>query len=253
MKKHIRLITPITTKGFRKLDDVLPFERPDLEFSHTEIDSGPPSIECEFDEMLCVPDTVRKAMEAEREGVSAVVIDCMGDPGLKACREAVSIPVLGPAETSMHLAAALGERFSIVTVLDSVKPLFSNLARMYGVSDRLASIEVVNTPVLEIEKDPGSLHAKLAHASRRAVVEEDAHAIVLGCTGFFGCAEAIRRHLRQELGVSITVIDPIPLTVTVAAAVVDAGLSHSKKTYGTPATKRNVGYAMPAFWAGAGR
>ena len=60
--------------------------------------------------------------------MDAVVIDCMGDPALGAAREATSIPVLGPAQTSMHLAALLAHSFSIVTVLDSVVPLLEDLA-----------------------------------------------------------------------------------------------------------------------------
>ena len=247
MTKDIRIITPITTKGIRTLEDVALFIRPDPAFSQVGLDFGPPSIESEFDEVLCMPDTVRKAIEAEQDGAAAIVIDCMGDPGVKACREAVSIPVLGPAETSMHLAAMLGQKFSIVTVLDSVKPLFVNLAKIYGVADRMASIRVVDVPVLEIEQDPAGLRQRLAEASLKAVLEDDADAIVLGCTGFCGCAEAIRQHLLGRIGMNIPVIDPIPVTVLMAASLVDAGLAHSKKTYATPTQKNNIGFPMPPF------
>lgn len=246
-KKNIRIITPITTRGIRTLDDVTPFERADLTISHTEIDIGSPSIESEYDEAMSLPGTIAKAIEAEQEGVDAIVIDCMGDPGLKACREVVSIPVLGPAETSMHLAAMLGLTFSVVTVLDSVKPIFHNLAKIYGVADRMASIRVVNIPVLEIEADLARLNTQLAEAALKAVTEDDAHVIVLGCTGFFGCAEAIHEHLLKKLHMDIPVIDPIPATVLVAAALVDARLTQSKKTYAMPPQKKMIGFTMPPF------
>jgi allantoin racemase len=96
MKKHIRVVTPIATKGSWRSVDQKVLEGPGHEISVAEIDSDPASIECEFDEMLAVPHTVAKIIAAEREGVDAVVLDCMGDPGLKAGREAVRIPVLGP-------------------------------------------------------------------------------------------------------------------------------------------------------------
>jgi allantoin racemase len=247
LKKNIRIITPVTTKGIRTLDEVAPFERPDLTISQTDIDMGPPSIESEYDEAMSLPGILAKAIEAEREGVSALVIDCMGDPGLKACREVVSIPVLGPCETSMHLAAMLGETFSVVTVLDSVKPMFYNHAKLYGVAERMASVRVVNISVLDIEKEMETLNCRLAEEAYKAVTEDGAHAIVLGCTGFFGCAEAIHKYLTEKIGVNIPVIDPIPATVLLAASMVDAGLAQSKKTYATPPQKPMVGFNMPVF------
>lgn len=247
MKKDIRIITPIITRGIRTLEDVAPFARPDLSFSHTELDFGSPSIECEFDEVLSMPDTVRKAIEAERDGAAAIIIDCMGDPGIRACREAVCIPVLGPCETSMHLATMLGEKFTVVTTMDASKPQFVNNAKLYNVSERMASVRAVNVPVLDIEKDPAGLHLRMAQESLRAVCEDGADVIVFGCTGFCGAADIIRRHLRESLKFAVPVIDPIPATVLVAASMVDAGLAHSKKTYPTPVMKRNKGYDMPPF------
>ena len=79
--KNIRLVCPITSQGFRRLEDLKAAEGPGFEISLSQIEAGPASIECEFDEMLAVPDTVAKIIQAEREGADAVVIDCMGDPG----------------------------------------------------------------------------------------------------------------------------------------------------------------------------
>ena len=247
MKKNIRIITPITTKGIRTLDDVAPLARPDLTFSHTLLDIGPVSIESEYEAALSVPDTIAKAIQAEQEGAAAVVIDCMGDPGLRACREVVSIPVLGPAETAMHIASMFSEKFSIVTVLERARAPLSNLARVYGLGDRLASIRAINIPVLEIEQDMARLNKTLAQEAEKAVIEDDAAAIILGCTGFCGCAEAITNYLLDKLGIDIPVIDPIPTTVLVAASLVDANLAQSKKTYANPSAKEITGFNIPAF------
>ncbi len=241
--KTIHLITPVTTKGFRKLDEIAHLSSSDLRFTHSELDRGPPSIECEFDEALAVPDTIVKAMEAEREGADAIVIDCMGDPGLKPAREAVSIPVFGPAEVAMHIAAMLGHRFSIVTVLNSVKPMLSNLARVYGVSEKLASILVVDVPVLELEERFAEVQQRLCETAAVAVERDGADVIVLGCTGFLGCAAAIEAYLTKR-GLAVPVIDPIPAAVCMAEAVVKAGLHHSKRTYATPRPKAIVGFEM---------
>lgn len=243
---HIHLVTPITTQGIRSLDDVEPLMSEELKITQSLIEMGPASIECEFDEALAVPGVVVEAIKAERAGADAIIIDCMGDPGLKAAREVVSIPVLGPADASMHLAAMLSHRFSVVTVLESVVPMLENLAKIYGVSDKLASVRVIDIPVLELEAAPERLTSELSQASLTAVEEDGAHAIVLGCTGFLGCAEAVDAALKAK-GYDLPVIDPIPTTVCLAAGIVRAGLRHSKRTYATPRPKNIDGFDIPNF------
>jgi allantoin racemase len=243
---HVRIITPIVTEGVRSLDDIASLQSDDLHVSQTLIDIGPASIESEFDEALSAPGLLAKAIEAEREGVDALVIDCMGDPGLKPAREVLSIPILGPSETCMHIAAMLGGQFGFITVLESVRPMISNLAKLYGVSEKMASIRVVNIPVLEIDADPVRLNAALANQAAEAVERDGAGVIVLGCTGFFGCAEFIAADLAAR-GLSVPVIDPIPTTVRVAAALARTGLSHSKRTYPVPPNKPLKGFQLPEF------
>ena len=246
MKTTIHIITPIITEGIRQLDDVRELERPDLVFTHTLLDQGPASIESEFDEAFSVPDTVNKAIQAEQNGADAIVIDCMGDPGLDACREVVSIPVLGPCQTAMHTASLLAHRFGFITVLDRLKPLIGNMAAKYGISDNYVSFKAVNIPVLDITHDILKLTDALTGKAIEAVKEEGADALILGCTGFLGCAVEMRRGL-LEVGLDVPVIDPIPLTVHIADALVKTGLSHSKRTWSRPEIKGLVGYDIPGF------
>lgn len=238
---RVHIITPVVTEGIRTLDDVAHLQSADLCITQSLIATGPASIESEFDEAMAVPGIVAEALLAEQTGADAILIDCMGDPGLKAAREVVKIPVFGPADTSMHLAAMLGHRFSVVTVLDSVVPMIENLAKIYGTSSKLASVRVINIPVLELEAAPDKVTDALAATSLAAVEEDGAHAIILGCTGFLGCAEAIDKALKAK-GHHLPVIDPIPASVCVAAGVVRAGLSHSKLTYAHPRSKELRGY-----------
>lgn len=246
MHTRIELITPIITEGIRHLDDVKPLERADLSITHTLIDHGPASIESEFDEALAVPATIRKAMDAEAAGASAVVIDCMGDPGLHACREAVTIPVLGPAQTAMHAAGLLGHRFSFVTVLHRLRAMVGKIIAGYGLNENYASFRAIDVPVLDIAHDMAALNAALTREAAIAVRDDGADVIVLGCTGFFGCAEAMRERLLAD-GLDVPVIDPIPLTVHMADALVKSGLSHSKSSYPAPGAKPLAGYTFPEF------
>lgn len=247
MKSTIHVITPIVTSGFRKGDDFAVCERPDLEVTHSMLDRGPASIESEFDEALAIPDTIRLAIEAERAGAHAIVIDCMGDPGLASCREAVSIPVLGPCQTALHTAAMLGHTFSFITVLDRLRGMLDHIVAGYGLTGSYAAFEAVNVPVLDICHDTQKLGSLLAEKAIKTVREDHAGSIVLGCTGFMGLAEVIRAELlKQDL--DVPVIDAIPLTIRVADSLVKCGLSHSKFIYPKPGKKEIVGYPMPNLW-----
>jgi allantoin racemase len=240
---HIRVITPLVTESFRSDHELQGLQRPGLRISQATIQTGPASIESEFDEALSLPGTIGAALAAQRDGVNALVIDCMGDPAVNACREVVDIPVLGPGTTSMHIAALLSLRFSVVTVLASVVPMIWNLARIAGLADRMASVRAIEVPVLEIEADPARLRESLARESELAIRQDGAHGIVLGCTGFFGCAEALSAALRERK-LDVPVIDPVPATIRFAAALLEGGLAQSRITYPPPRRKQLKGYDL---------
>lgn len=241
---HVRIVSPITTRGFRSEAALRGLAAPGLVVSGTQIDRGPGSIECEYEAAMSVPDTVRLIVEAERAGVDAVVIDCMGDPGLRAARECVRIPVLGPCQTAMHVAAMLGHRFSVVTVLRRLKPSFENAATLHGLATRMASCRAVDIPVLALKADMGATRAALVEEAAKAVENDGAEAVIFGCTGLLGCAGAVRDGLLAR-GIDIPVIDPIPTAVQMGAALVRAGLSQSHLTFPLPPVKPMPGYDMP--------
>ncbi len=115
-----------------------------------------------------------------------------------------------------------------------------------------ALFRAVDVPVLEIHKDPSALRNALAREALAAVREDKADVIVLGCTGFLGCAEAMRDTLITN-GFDVPVIDPIPLAVHVAEGLVRTRLSHSKRTYPAPSRKALQGYDFPELAAGPAR
>ena len=240
--RRIRVVVPITTRGFRDASSLPSFAGSGTEITLTQIERGPASIESEFEAALAAPDVILRIAEAEREGVDAAVIDCMDDPGLLAAREVVSIPVLGPCQTTMHLACLLGQRFSVVTTMEGSVSGFENRARLYGVAEKLASVRWVDIPVLELSSVENGLLHDLIEESVKAVVEDGAHVLIFGCTGLLGCAEAVRQALEQCGHEGIPVIDPTPTTIRFAEMLVDAKIRHSKRTYPRPRSMFAVGY-----------
>lgn len=245
MTKRIHVITPAVLHVPGGAEAFSEFDREGIRVTHEVIETGPQSIESEFDEVMCAPDTLARAIRAEKDGADALVINCLGDPAVKPARELVSIPVIGPGETSLHWAAMLAGPFAVVTVLDSVVPMLENNARVFGVQDKMKSIRVVNIPVLELEKDMERLHRALSEQSIKAVREDKVRGIVLGCTGMIGCADAIEKALQKEFGAYIPVIDPVPAAIEQAIAYVNRGLSNSKLTYGNPPAKELKGMDFP--------
>ncbi|MFO1261193.1 MAG: aspartate/glutamate racemase family protein [Sphingomonadaceae bacterium] len=226
---HVRVLVPVTST-VRKPEDLAALAKEGITLSSAFIAEGPPSIESRFDEVFCVPGLIALALEAERDGVDALVIDCMGDPGLAPVREAVAIPVLGVAQTAMAVAALFAQRFGVVTVLDRTTTMINELVDIYGHRDHYVGCRPVGIPVLQIHDDMARLQAELAQAALWLVEQKEAAAIIMGCTGFLGCAEAIRMHLASA-GYRIPVIDPVPTAIASAAALAGLGLAQSQISY----------------------
>ena len=72
---HVRVVTPIITRGFRTSKDAARLSRADRKVDFVGVDTGPASIECEYEIMLSQPGTVARIFEAECQGVHAVVIN----------------------------------------------------------------------------------------------------------------------------------------------------------------------------------
>lgn len=238
---HIRVVTPVVPTGLTKAEDFEGILDQNDTVDFTELDAGPASIESAFDRMLAAPDVVAKTIDAEKDGADAVVIDCMEDPGLDAARECVSIPVLGPCQTSMNLACTIGHRFSILSVSENMGLHFEALARMYGAAERYASTRSVDIAVKDLSAQSDGLRTGLLTASRRAVMDDGADIVIIGCTGMLDVAKVLSDDLQGE-GIDIPVIDPIPVTVRMAKLLVDSGLSHSGLSYPKPKTAQIDGF-----------
>ncbi|MEM0000421.1 MAG: aspartate/glutamate racemase family protein [Desulfurococcaceae archaeon] len=203
------------------------------------VNKGPASIESVYDEYVSAPYILEKVKWAEESGYDAVVIDCFGDPALDAARELVKIPVIGPNQASCLIAVQLAQRFSIVTTLPEAEPALRALIAKYGLTQHLASIEVVNIPVLELGKDPEKLVNSIVEAGKRAYYAHYAKALILGCTGMSFVANKVEERLLEEK-IEIPVIEPLRAAVYTAVSLVLFGKSHSKATYRLPRQKLRV-------------
>lgn len=203
---------------------------PGVEVEVRSLAAGPPSIESAYEAALVVPEVVRAAREAEGQGFDAVIIGCFSDPGLEAAREVVAIPVVGPGQSALHLAAQLGGRITIISPLDGALGRVEARLRALGLADRLASVRAVNMPVLDVARERAAVLDRLTEVGRQAVAEDRAEVLVLGCMsmGFLGLAADLGRSL------GLPVVNPVAAGLKTAEMVVATGLSHSKAAYPAP-------------------
>lgn len=232
---RIRVITPITTRELLAECEqeyaLVAGARTDL--SHVFLDDGPAAIESEYDEAMALPDLMRKVQQAERDGMQAIIINCASDPGLDAARELASVPVIGVAQAAFSLATQLAQRFSVVAILERDRPDLDRLFRLYGVLDRVASVRVMDMPVLELARQRDRAIEAMADAALEALRQDHAEAITFDCTGLSGIVPQIRQRL-VAAGFDVPVINPVAAAVKLAESLVELGLCHSKLTYPDP-------------------
>ncbi|MFD0047869.1 aspartate/glutamate racemase family protein [Actinomycetes bacterium NPDC127524] len=236
----IKVIMPITSDIFNEeiLEEVKYYASKTTEVGVTSLDYGPASVESEYDEALCVPNFLEKAKEAEEEGYDGIISDCFGDPGVKPAREILDIPVVGACESSMLFASSLAKSFSVVTVLPNVVPMIENISKTLGVNGNLASVRYVNIPVLEVH-DKDRLKRELYEEMIKAIEQDGAHALVLGCTGFMGVAAELQKRLKQN-GYDVPVIDPVFAATRLLESLITMGVKQSRLTYMTPPSKQRI-------------
>lgn len=216
---------------------------PGTDVSIEDVDRGPASIESMYEEYLSIPATAEAMLAAERERHDAAVLGCFGDPGVDAYRELLTrMVVVAPGEAGFHLATMLGDRFGIVTITSSIIVPLRHLVARAGLSEKLAGIEVVETPVLELAEDTERTLGRMRDAGRRLVEQRGADALVLGCMSM--AFMDVTAQLEDELGVPV--VNPARAALKVAEAMVGAGLRHSKRAYPLPPKLAAGSVAGPA-------
>jgi len=221
---RIMVINPNSSQEMTgQIEQVLSrIKRPETDLTVVQVEDAPPAIESDADVAQAVPGVLRLVRRANDEGYDAVIIACFSDPGLGAAREVSEILVLGIQETSLHVAAMLGHRFTVLTPLPHRVPKKEREVRGLGLAGSLASVRALGLTVTETEAEPERTKARIFDVARTAVEQDGAEVLVLGCAGMTGYAEEIEKKL------GVVVIDPTVVTFKVAEGLVEARLRHSK-------------------------
>lgn len=236
--RKIKIVVPVATAAWNELilEDMGRYKAADTKLTIVNIEEGPESIECTYDVAWAELFTVQECEKAEAEGCDGVIIYCFGDPGLRAAKEKLNIPVVGINEPAVHFASMLGNRFSIMAVgPDTVnRAMLADNVLLYGLESRCASIRFLSMPVLEIERQKDKQAKRLFEEAQKAVEEDGADTIVLGCGSMFGVEERVR----QELDVPVVV--PGIVALKTCESLIKLDLTQSKRFFAAPPRKKRV-------------
>ncbi|MFD2236542.1 aspartate/glutamate racemase family protein [Aureimonas populi] len=201
-------------------------------------EDGPLSIEGTVDGALAVPGMLARMKRAQEAGAHAHIIACFDDTGLDAARSLLEKPVIGIGEAGAKAASFLASRFTVVTTLSCSVPILEENLRRYGLADR-ATVRASEMAVLALEADPGQAEARISDEIEKAIAQDRAEAVVLGCAGMTALAAGLsRRH-------GLPVVDGVAAAVKFAEALCALGVGTARRgLYAPPrdaAAKRKDG------------
>lgn len=238
---RIHLINPNTSRAMTDKIAVTAREvaGPDVDVVATcpEPGAGPAAVESHTDEAWAALVVAQQVAAAEAAGVGPAdggepdgvgpadgyVVACFGDPGLDAARELTDGPVVGIAEAAMHVATLSGRTFAVVTTLSRTLGRAHDLVRRYGFEDACVAMYAADVPVLELEDAGSAAREKIAELCERAVRDDGADTVVLGCAGMTDlCADLTKR-------TGVPVIDGVAAAVGLVSGMVRMGVGTSKR------------------------
>ncbi len=197
---------------------------------------GAESVEGNYESYLAAVAVMDRVL-AYDEPYDAVIQAGFGEHGREGLQELLDVPVIDITEAAAHVAYLLGHRFSVVTTLDRAVPLIEDRLLVAGLHTHCASVRASGIPVLELEESPDRAVSAITEEAKRAIEEDRAEVIVLGCGGMAGLDQAIRD------ATSAPVVDGVAAAVKLAESLVSLGLSTSKvRTYAPPRPKRVEGW-----------
>ena len=177
---------------------------------------------------LVAPAFIEAFRQAEREGYDAVVPLGMLDLGIDGGRSVVDIPVIGPCEASLHIAAQLGDRFGLIGYHENLIPMMDDLVHRHGMHSWVAGWRSTGIDLPDLAANHDSV-VKNFVAAARSLIEKDRVDVIIPM-GISQCPVHIKPNwLTRELGVPV--VEGIGAPIRFAAMLKSLGLKHSRRRW----------------------
>jgi len=208
----LEIIVPVNSNSIGKADIedmekfLLPYIRKGTNLNFETLKYGFGSIETELQGMFNGAQTVMRYIKVPAD-CRGVMVDCFDDPGVYACREIGSVPVVGPYQAAISTALNLAERIGVITTDKAGITNEEKKARELGIAGRIVSIRALDTSVDDIRANREEILEALVDTCTKMVNEDRVSAICLGCTAMFYIYEELQQKLAAA-GVKVNIIEP---------------------------------------------
>lgn len=184
MARRINFINPFGTTAYDELirDTLSHYCMDGTTLDVTHLDACPADMDYFYPKHFVEASVLEAVKKAEEDGYDAVVIGCCYDPGVMVSRELVSIPVVGPFEACLNLLSYHGR--TAVIVADHVKAgsQMKDNVKLYGASDRVLGLDVINWYVRDMVKDTEHVARDVIEVTAEVIKRTGAEAVILNCT-----------------------------------------------------------------------
>jgi len=215
----VLVINPVGHDTWDKQDEEIyrGYASSETEVKVVSLPKGPASVERPEDHAEVIPLVIDVARSMYRD-FDAIIVNCFLDPGVKLLRGIIEKPVIGPCEASLHIASTIGNKLSVITVGKYGTWMIEDRIKELGFGDRVVSVRGIPLGVMDIDKERTAVINYLIEEGKKAVSEDGAEVIILGCTGLAGMAKEV------QVKVKVPVVDPSGAAIKMAEAVVKLGL-----------------------------
>jgi len=173
---------------------------------------------------LVTPAYIESYKQAEKEGYDAVVPLGMLDLGVDGGKSAVDIPVVGPMESSLHIASLLGERFGLIIYHEKLLAFNRAIVRRYGMEDKIVGFGVSGFDLPDITANREKVVENFLAEEKKLVAQGAEVIIPMGITQ---CPVHIKPDfLQKQLGVPV--VEGIGAPIRVAGMLAGLGLTQSR-------------------------
>jgi len=201
----VRVLTTQDERLLRAHGRLIESRVPHFETVSKCIEDQPEGIHDDHTRQIAIPKVVKLGRALEDEGVHALIISCVDDPGVDELRNAVKIPVIGAGSAAASLALSLGSKVGVLTITETTPEVVKRILGKHLHAEAKPKGVTTTLDLLREGEKPHLFSAAHELKSRGADV------ILLGCTGYatIGIASGLK-----SLGIPI--VDPV-LASTLAA------------------------------------
>ena len=190
---------------------------------------------------------IRTACESGK--YNAIILLGGGEPGFAEAREiarAYGVVVTANAFSQLHLATMLGNKFTVLDVTGVHNMYYRDVIIGHQLQGRCASIRNIgyhlprpdqeDLPQLrdELEKnragEPTRAAENAVEQAHRAILEDGAEVITLGCSGVFWLQPHIKKGLKER-GWDVPVLEGYSASIRLAKLMIDLDINASGVTY----------------------